>query len=280
MPSLISVMSLFEFISYFVFSPAQVWLYLLGHYEIAMTTEEQQARDASSREQYERIMSEWMAVEAIVRQREAETQANVKVTSESQDIGGPAGQFMLQHKDSTLSNEVFESLDSDTDYLPRQSTVAEESCSAVTSPEDASHMSVSFHTGAATTDCNATNTTTNVVSGGSTLATEQDADVADQALQKEIDGDGNEEVGQVTTRNRTPDLRNIIVTDASIDHGDLLPPPVLPNVLELRLTPLAERNGMYSVLVLLLLNFNKYCNYVHVFFAILSDSNKGIFECF
>ena len=104
----------------------QVWLYLLGHYEVGGSMEEQQAKDLAQREQYEKVMSEWMAVEAIVRQREQETQAVMKAMSESQD--SPNIHLALQHKDSTLSNEVFESVDSDSgDFIPCQATLTEES---------------------------------------------------------------------------------------------------------------------------------------------------------
>ena len=75
-------------------------------------------------------MSEWMAVEAIVRQRDKEaTAANlVKVSQGSQD-----GHIPLARKDSNLSNDVFMSVESD-DYVPPE-TLPEESSNATSSPD-------------------------------------------------------------------------------------------------------------------------------------------------
>ena len=52
---------------------------------------------------YEKVMSEWLAVEAIIRQRDKETVAAnlAKLSQESTD-----GHIPLVRKDSSLSNEV------------------------------------------------------------------------------------------------------------------------------------------------------------------------------
>jgi hypothetical protein len=75
---------------------------------------------------YEKTMSEWLAVEAIVRQREKEAMAaNIlkNLSSESTDMAMP-GPFT--RGDSSLSNDVFESLD-EWDNIMTQETVVEES---------------------------------------------------------------------------------------------------------------------------------------------------------
>ena len=53
----------------------QVWPYLLGHYKFKSSPQERVTQDETIRTQYERIMSEWLAVEAIVRQRDKEVVA-------------------------------------------------------------------------------------------------------------------------------------------------------------------------------------------------------------
>ncbi|KAL9872771.1 small G protein signaling modulator 1 isoform 1-T1 [Glossina fuscipes fuscipes] len=54
----------------------EVWPYLLGHYSFGSTTEERTKVDNITKHYYETTMSEWLAVEAIVRQREKEQNAN------------------------------------------------------------------------------------------------------------------------------------------------------------------------------------------------------------
>ena len=74
---------------------------------------------------YEKTMSEWLAVEAIVRQRDKENMAAniLKMSSESTD-----GQIPLVRKDSSLSNDVFESQSFDEwDDISHPETVPEES---------------------------------------------------------------------------------------------------------------------------------------------------------
>ena len=86
-----------------------VWPYLLGHYSFDMSDTERQERDKEMNATYEMIMSEWLAVEAIVRQRDKEiVAANLaKLSSESNNsaeipLTGP--------KDHNLSNDVFEDI--------------------------------------------------------------------------------------------------------------------------------------------------------------------------
>ncbi|CAK1590328.1 unnamed protein product [Parnassius mnemosyne] len=53
----------------------EVWPYLLGYYEFGSTAEQRSSQDAACRRQYETTMSEWLCVEAIVRQRDREATA-------------------------------------------------------------------------------------------------------------------------------------------------------------------------------------------------------------
>ncbi|GFO01147.1 small G protein signaling modulator 1 [Plakobranchus ocellatus] len=107
----------------------QVWPYLLGHYKFGSTFEEREELEAVMGAEYEKVMSEWLAVEAIIRQRDKETVAAnlAKLSQESTD-----GHIPLVRKDSSLSNEVFVSFESE--ELSRPETVVEESSTARTTP--------------------------------------------------------------------------------------------------------------------------------------------------
>ncbi|KAG6446796.1 small G protein signaling modulator 2 isoform X2 [Manduca sexta] len=79
----------------------EVWPYLLNYYQFGSTAEERAEQDAACRRQYETTMSEWLCVEAIVRQRDREaTAASIARLTEQ------AGK--LQPTDSTDAGEVFE----------------------------------------------------------------------------------------------------------------------------------------------------------------------------
>ncbi|CAG9857477.1 unnamed protein product [Phyllotreta striolata] len=84
----------------------QIWPYLLGHYKFGSTGEQRDQLAEETRQAYENTMSEWLAVEAIVRQRDKENQASAiaKLSSESTS-GEQAPPPVLQEE---LSNEVFE----------------------------------------------------------------------------------------------------------------------------------------------------------------------------
>lgn len=83
-----------------------VWPYLLGHYAFGSTIEERTALDETSRHYYETTMSEWLAVEAIVRQRDKEKTANAvaKLSSES----GSDQKAKHFDADNDIENDVFE----------------------------------------------------------------------------------------------------------------------------------------------------------------------------
>ncbi|RZF42102.1 hypothetical protein LSTR_LSTR006695 [Laodelphax striatellus] len=93
----------------------QVWPYLLGHYTFGSVPEEREKVDDSSRQNYETTMSEWLAVEAIVRQRDKELMAAnlAKLSSESTSGDAPPPIVMQD-----MTNDVFVSLGSDEEDLP------------------------------------------------------------------------------------------------------------------------------------------------------------------
>jgi hypothetical protein len=96
----------------------------LGHYKFDSTQEERDYLDKKTQTLYERTMSEWLAVEAIVKQREKEIMAAnlAKMSSESTD-----GNIPLVRKDSSLDNDVFLSQSFDSDEFSHPETVPEES---------------------------------------------------------------------------------------------------------------------------------------------------------
>ncbi|XP_078599809.1 small G protein signaling modulator 2-like isoform X16 [Branchiostoma floridae x Branchiostoma japonicum] len=86
---------------------AEVWPYLLGHYTFGDTDGERREKDDLAHTQYENIMSDWMAVEAIIRQRDREAQAaSIAKLSSGSSIDSQA--YKLYSQDSTISNDVFE----------------------------------------------------------------------------------------------------------------------------------------------------------------------------
>uniref|UniRef100_A0A673BH01 Small G protein signaling modulator 2 n=1 Tax=Sphaeramia orbicularis TaxID=375764 RepID=A0A673BH01_9TELE len=84
----------------------EVWPFLLGHYKFGMGK-----KDISQiSERYQQVMREWKACEVIVKQREKEMQSAIFAKLSS---GSSIDSHVLRlvHRDSTLSNEVFMSVD-------------------------------------------------------------------------------------------------------------------------------------------------------------------------
>ncbi|XP_061574638.1 small G protein signaling modulator 2 isoform X2 [Cololabis saira] len=88
----------------------EVWPFLLGHYKFGMGKKDMSQIDAKISERYQQVMREWKACEVIVKQREKEMQSAIfaKLSSGS-SIDSHV--LRLAHRDSTLSNEVFMSVD-------------------------------------------------------------------------------------------------------------------------------------------------------------------------
>lgn len=86
----------------------EVWPYLLGHYTFGQTPEERKELDENTRHYYETTMSEWLAVEAIVRQLDKEKTAHAVAKLSS---GGSASDSKVKNGvdvDVEMENEVFE----------------------------------------------------------------------------------------------------------------------------------------------------------------------------
>lgn len=88
----------------------EVWPFLLGHYKFGSTAEERAELDETSRHYYETTMSEWLAVEAIVRQRDKEKTAVAvaKMSSESGCDKQKEKAKQLLDADNDIDNDVFE----------------------------------------------------------------------------------------------------------------------------------------------------------------------------
>lgn len=84
----------------------EVWPYLLGHYSFGTTQEQRDELDLNTHNYYETTMSEWLAVEAIVRQRDKEKTAHAvaKLSSES----GSGDKLKGVPMDCEMENDVFE----------------------------------------------------------------------------------------------------------------------------------------------------------------------------
>lgn len=87
----------------------EVWPYLLGHYEFGKTPTELKELDENTKHYYETTLSEWLAVEAIVRQLDKEKTAHAVAKLSS---GGSASDSKVKSNDVDLDvemeNEVFE----------------------------------------------------------------------------------------------------------------------------------------------------------------------------
>lgn len=87
----------------------EVWPYLLGHYKFGTTVEDRADLDEASRHYYETTMSEWLAVEAIVRQRDKEKTAHAVAKLSSESCSGDKTKSV--DVDGEIENEVFEEND-------------------------------------------------------------------------------------------------------------------------------------------------------------------------
>jgi len=121
----------------------QVWPYLFGVYPVDSSEDTRRTQDEATRDHYRKLTSEWRAAEVLALKREQENTAAeippppLKLSSfESQNH---ASKMAIFRKDSSLSNDVFESLDAPVggtygdEVSCRPETVVEESPS-LTSP--------------------------------------------------------------------------------------------------------------------------------------------------
>lgn len=86
---------------------SEVWPYLLGHYTFGQTQVERKELDENTKHYYETTMSEWMAVEAIVKQLDKEKTAHAvaKLSSGGSDSKVKNNGVDI---DVEMENEVFE----------------------------------------------------------------------------------------------------------------------------------------------------------------------------
>ncbi|XP_052513133.1 small G protein signaling modulator 2 isoform X2 [Budorcas taxicolor] len=87
-----------------------VWPFLLGHYKFGMSRKEMEQVDTVVAARYQRVLAEWKACEVVVRQREREAHpATLTKFSSGSSIDSHVQR--LVHRDSTISNDVFISVD-------------------------------------------------------------------------------------------------------------------------------------------------------------------------
>lgn len=84
----------------------EVWPYLLGHYTFGSTPDERSELDQNTHNYYETTMSEWLAVEAIVRQRDKEKTAHAVAKLSSESCSGDKVKGVPM--DCEMENDVFE----------------------------------------------------------------------------------------------------------------------------------------------------------------------------
>ncbi|XP_030102312.1 small G protein signaling modulator 2 isoform X7 [Mus musculus] len=87
-----------------------VWPFLLGHYKFGMSKKEMEQVDTAVAARYQQVLAEWKACEVVVRQREREAHpATLTKFSSGSSIDSHVQR--LVHRDSTISNDVFISVD-------------------------------------------------------------------------------------------------------------------------------------------------------------------------
>ncbi|XP_074643721.1 small G protein signaling modulator 2-like isoform X2 [Tubulanus polymorphus] len=196
----------------------EVWPYLLGYYKFGSTPDERESLDNDIRQQYEKTMSEWLAVEAIVRQRDKEIMAAnlAKLSSESTD-----GHIPLVRKDSSLSNDVFmdNMSDASDECISHPETLPEESSTAGTSP-----TTEQVATASKTSD-NVTPAQGKMESPDEGIGELRQSSSLTDAQQNSKD-DANDDMALENVHDVDKDIddedikaKNIIVTNASVDSG-------------------------------------------------------------
>ncbi|XP_062138758.1 small G protein signaling modulator 1 [Drosophila sulfurigaster albostrigata] len=128
-----------------------VWPYLLGHYAFGTTQEERQKQDETCKHYYETTMSEWLAVDAIVQQREKEKTARAvaKLSSGSNSGNERTVRAADLEAGGELENEVFEDIsdisdpgDLEFDDEQRQQQQQQQQSQEASSAVSATHLSV------------------------------------------------------------------------------------------------------------------------------------------
>ncbi|KAM6162924.1 small G protein signaling modulator 2 isoform 2-T2 [Rhynchocyon petersi] len=87
-----------------------VWPFLLGHYKFGMSKKEMEQVDTVVAARYQRVLAEWKACEVVVRQREQEAHPTALAKFSSGSSIDSHVQRLI-HRDSTISNDVFISVD-------------------------------------------------------------------------------------------------------------------------------------------------------------------------
>ncbi|XP_025925991.1 small G protein signaling modulator 2 isoform X6 [Apteryx rowi] len=88
----------------------EVWPFLLGHYKFGMAKKEMDQVDEDIALRYQKVMAEWKACEIVVKQREKESHsATLAKFSSGSSIDSHVQRLI--HRDSTISNDVFISVD-------------------------------------------------------------------------------------------------------------------------------------------------------------------------
>ncbi|XP_062887109.1 small G protein signaling modulator 2-like isoform X1 [Mobula hypostoma] len=87
-----------------------VWPFLLGHYKFGMSKQDMDQADENIAAKYRSVMAEWKACEMVVKQRDRETHSAILAKLSSGSSIDSHVQHLI-HRDSTISNDVFISVD-------------------------------------------------------------------------------------------------------------------------------------------------------------------------
>ncbi|KAM6242381.1 small G protein signaling modulator 2 isoform 8-T8 [Porphyrio hochstetteri] len=111
----------------------EVWPFLLGHYKFGMAKKEMDQVDEDIALRYQKVMAEWKACEVVVKQREKESHsATLAKFSSGSSIDSHVQRLI--HRDSTISNDVFISVD-EADAVERDSKAQDDPTFTVVSAD-------------------------------------------------------------------------------------------------------------------------------------------------
>ncbi|KAF2897510.1 hypothetical protein ILUMI_08666 [Ignelater luminosus] len=236
----------------------EVWPYLLGHYKFGSTLAQREELSEQTKQAYETTMSEWLAVEAIVRQRDKETQANAIAKLSSESTSGEQVPPQIQRD---LSNDVFEDI-SDYDYESNEEESNAEGDDKTKRPKKTKQNTVIYdgsddekqqiHTNNCTADTNpSANVEESETKDNETHKENDETRLTNSVLNESSDTNRNADEQPTTSKthkNKIEDnhedlqrfIGNVIVTNPSVDMTNL---PVDYQHTKVSLDALTEEGG-------------------------------------
>lgn len=183
-----------------------IWPYLLGHYKFGSSADERLQQNEETKQSYENTMSEWLAVEAIVKQRDKETTANAIAKLSSESMSGENVPAKLQRD---LSNDVFEDI-SDYDYVSDEDKNDEDNSPDQKRPKKTKQNTITYE------DSSLEEEQTNPETKNEASTSKANEDKDNCAMDTSETAESSQENPQTELREF---CHNVIVTNASVDNN-------------------------------------------------------------